>query len=30
MKLSRRSPMVHLYASTSGTDCDWAVKLIDV
>ncbi|HHW4678832.1 MAG TPA: CocE/NonD family hydrolase [Xylella sp.] len=23
-------PMVHLYASTSGTDSDWVVKLIDV
>jgi uncharacterized protein len=23
-------PEVHLYASTSGTDSDWAVKLIDV
>jgi uncharacterized protein len=23
-------PVVHLYASTSGTDSDWAVKLIDV
>ena len=23
-------PIVHLYASTSGTDSDWAVKLIDV
>jgi uncharacterized protein len=24
------APIVHLYASTSGTDSDWAVKLIDV
>ena len=24
------APVVHLYASTSGTDSDWAVKLIDV
>ena len=24
------APEVHLYASTSGTDSDWAVKLIDV
>jgi putative CocE/NonD family hydrolase len=23
-------PMVHLFASTSGTDSDWAVKVIDV
>jgi putative CocE/NonD family hydrolase len=23
-------PIVHLTASTSGTDCDWVVKLIDV
>ena len=23
-------PVVHLYASTSGTDADWVVKLIDV
>ncbi len=23
-------PMVHLVASTSGTDADWVVKLIDV
>ena len=29
MKLSGE-PMVHLVASTSGTDSDWAVKLIDV
>ncbi len=24
------APIVHLYASTSGTDSDWVVKLIDV
>ncbi len=24
------APVVHLYASTSGTDADWVVKLIDV
>jgi len=24
------SPIVHLYASTTGTDSDWVVKLIDV
>jgi putative CocE/NonD family hydrolase len=24
------APIVHLYASTSGTDSDWAVKVIDV
>lgn len=24
------APVVHLYASTSGTDSDWVVKLIDV
>jgi uncharacterized protein len=29
LRLSGR-PVVHLYASTSGTDSDWAVKLIDV
>ena len=29
MKLSGE-PMVHLVASTTGTDSDWAVKLIDV
>jgi hypothetical protein len=29
MKLSGE-PMVHLVASTSGTDSDWVVKLIDV
>src|SRR5262249_25422860 len=29
MKLSGE-PMVHLMASTSGTDSDWVVKLIDV
>ncbi|MGB7134695.1 MAG: CocE/NonD family hydrolase, partial [Acidobacteriaceae bacterium] len=29
VRLSGR-PVVHLYASTSGTDSDWAVKLIDV
>lgn len=29
MKLSGE-PMVHLVASTSGTDADWVVKLIDV
>jgi putative CocE/NonD family hydrolase len=29
MKLSGE-PVVHLVASTSGTDSDWAVKLIDV
>ena len=23
-------PVVHLFASTSGTDSDWAVKIIDV
>jgi len=29
MKLAGE-PVVHLYASTSGTDSDWAVKIIDV
>ena len=29
LRLSGR-PIVHLYASTSGTDSDWVVKLIDV
>jgi putative CocE/NonD family hydrolase len=29
LKISGR-PEVHLVASTSGTDCDWVVKLIDV
>jgi putative CocE/NonD family hydrolase len=29
LKLSGE-PVVHLFASTSGTDSDWAVKLIDV
>ena len=29
MKLSGE-PMVHLFASTSGTDSDWVVKIIDV
>ena len=29
MKLSGE-PIVHLMASTSGTDSDWVVKLIDV
>jgi len=24
------APLANLYASTSGTDCDWVVKLIDV
>src|SRR6185503_10415232 len=24
------APVVHLFASTSGTDADWVVKLIDV
>jgi putative CocE/NonD family hydrolase len=24
------SPIAHLFASTSGTDCDWIVRLIDV
>jgi putative CocE/NonD family hydrolase len=23
-------PVAHLYASTTGTDCDWVVKLIDI
>jgi putative CocE/NonD family hydrolase len=29
LKISGR-PVVHLFASTSGTDSDWVVKLIDV
>ena len=28
--LFRSQPVAHLYASTSGTDSDWVVKLIDV
>ena len=29
MKLSGE-PVAHLFASTTGTDSDWVVKLIDV